>query len=158
MVQLSNPYVTTGETIPLTRRTFVGKVMSLLFNTLLRFVKAFLPRSKHLLIWWLQSPCKMILEPEKLKSFTVSIFPPSICREVMGQDTMISIFSMLSFNQLFHSLLSPSSRGSLVSLHFLPLGWCHLHIRGCWHFSWPSWLQLVIKPAQHFTWCTLHID
>jgi len=72
MVQLSHPYMTTGETIASTRQTFVGKVMSLLFNTLSRFVTAFLPRSKRLLISWLQSPSAVILEPEKIKSLTVT--------------------------------------------------------------------------------------
>ena len=76
----------TGKTIALTRWTFVGKVMSLLFNMLSRFVIAFLPRSKHLLISWLQSPSAVILEPKEIKSVTVSIVSPSICHEVMGQD------------------------------------------------------------------------
>ena len=83
MVQLSHPYMTTGKTIALTRWTFVGKVMSLLFNMLSRFVIAFLPRSKHPLISWLQSPSAVILEPKKIKSVTVSIVSPSICHEVM---------------------------------------------------------------------------
>ena len=94
IVQLSHPYMTTGKTIALTRWTFVGKVMSLLFNTLSRLVITFLPRSKCLLISWLQSPSAVILEPRKIKSATVS---PSICHEVMGQDAMILIFWMLSF-------------------------------------------------------------
>ena len=80
MVQLSHPYMTTGKAIALARWTFVGKVMSLLFNMLSRLVIAFLPRSKHLLISWLQSPSAVILEPKKLKSVTVS---PSICHDVM---------------------------------------------------------------------------
>ena len=80
-VQLSHPYMTTGKTIALTRWTFVGKVMSLLFNMLPRLVRTFLPRSKHLLILWLQSPSAVILEPQKIKSDTVS---PSISHEVMG--------------------------------------------------------------------------
>src|SRR5574341_863052 len=83
-VQLSHPYMTTGKTIALTRRTFVGKVMSLLFNMLSRLVITFLPRSMHLLISWLQSPSAVILEPPKIKSVTVS---PSICHEVMGPDS-----------------------------------------------------------------------
>ena len=86
MVQLSHPHMTTRKTIALTIRTFVSKVMSLLFNTLSRFVIALLPRSKHLLISWLQSPSAVILEPKKTKSVTVSIFSPSICHEVMGLD------------------------------------------------------------------------
>ena len=77
IVQLSHPYMTTGKTIALTRRTFVGKVISLLFNMLSRLVIAFLPRSKHLLISWLQSPFAVILEPAKMKSVTVSIVSPS---------------------------------------------------------------------------------
>ena len=103
MVQLSHPYMTTGKTIALTRQTFVGKVMSLLFNTLSRFVIAFLPKSKCLLISWLQSPATMvilepqkiksavILEPPKIKSVTVSIVSPSICHEVMGPDAVIFV-------------------------------------------------------------------
>ena len=83
-VQLSHPYMTTGKTIALTRQTFVGKVMSLLFNMLSRLVITFLPRSKRLLISWLQSPSAVILEPPKIKSATVSIVSPSICHEVMG--------------------------------------------------------------------------
>ena len=109
MVQLSHLYMTTGKTIALTRWTFVGKVMSLLFNTLSRFVIAFLPKSKHLLISWLQSPSSVILEPPKIKSLTVS---PSTCHEVMGPDAMILVFWMLSFKPTFHSPLSLSSRGS----------------------------------------------
>ena len=86
---LPSPYMTTGKTIALTRQTFVGKVMSLLFNTLPRLIIAFLPRSKRLLISWLQSPSAVILEPTKIKSVTVSIVSPSICREVMGPDAII---------------------------------------------------------------------
>ena len=91
-VQLSYQYITTEKTIALTRRTFVGKVMSLLFNTLSSLVIAFLPRSKHLLISWLQSPSALILEPQKIKSDTVSTVSPSICHEVMGPDAMILVF------------------------------------------------------------------
>ena len=84
--------MTTGKTIDLTRQTFVGKVMSLLFNMLYRLVVAFLPRSKCLLISWLQSPSAVTLEPKKIKSVTVSIVPPSVCHEVMGPDAMILVF------------------------------------------------------------------
>ena len=84
--------MTTGKTLALTRQTFVGKVMSLLFNMLSRLVKTFLPRSKHLLISWLQSPSAVILEPEKIKSNTISTVSPSISHEVMGPDTMILVF------------------------------------------------------------------
>ena len=92
MVQLSHPYMTTGKTIALTRWTFVGKVMSLLFHMLFRLVITFLPRSKHLLISWLQSPSAVILEPPKIKSLTVPIVSPSICYEVMGPGAMIFAF------------------------------------------------------------------
>ena len=92
IVQLSRPYMTTGEAIALTRWTFVGKVMFLLFNMLSRLVITFLPSSKRLLISWLQSPSTVILEPPKIKSVTVSIVSPSICHEVMGPDTMILVF------------------------------------------------------------------
>ena len=87
-VQLSHPYMTTGKTIALTRWTFVDKVMSLLFNVLSRLIITLLPRSKHLLISWLQSPTAVILEPRKIKSATVSTVSPSICYEVMGLDAM----------------------------------------------------------------------
>ena len=92
IVQLSHPYMTTGKTIALTRQTFVGKVMSLLFNMLSISVITFLLKSKHLLISWLQSPSAVILEPPKIKSDTVSTVFPSICYEVMGQDAMILVF------------------------------------------------------------------
>jgi len=92
MVQLSHPYMTTGKTIALTIWTFVGKVMSLLFNMPSRFLIASLPRSKHLLISWLQSPSAVILEPKKIKSVTVSIVSPYICHEVIGPDAMILVF------------------------------------------------------------------
>ena len=91
-VQLSHPHMTTGQTIALTRWTFDGKVMSLLFNMLSRLVITVLPRSKHLLISWLQSPSAVILEPRKIKSDTVSTVFPSIYHEVMGSDAMIFVF------------------------------------------------------------------
>ena len=94
-------YMTTGKTIALTRWTFVGKIMSLFFNMLSRLVIAFLPRSKHLLILWMQSPSSVILEPRKIKSSTVPIVFPSISHEVMGLDAMILVFWMLSFKQTF---------------------------------------------------------
>ena len=96
MVQLSHPYMTTGKTIALTRQTFVGKVMSLLFNTLSKFVIAFLLRKTCLLISWLRSPSSVILKPKKIKSATVSIVSSSICHEVMWPDAMILVFWMLS--------------------------------------------------------------
>ena len=87
-VQLSHPHMTTGKTIAVTIQTFVGKVMSLIFNTLSRFVIAFLPRSKHLLISWLQSPCTVIWEPKKIKSVTVFIVSPYVCDETMANYSM----------------------------------------------------------------------
>ena len=101
IVQLSHSYMTTGNTIALTKWTFVGKVMPLLFNMLSRLVIAFFPRSKHLLISWLQSPSAVILEPKKVKSVTVSIVSASICHEMMGPDAMILVFWMLSFKPTF---------------------------------------------------------
>ena len=92
IVQLSHPHMTTGKTIALTRWTFVDKVMSLLYNMLSRLVITFLPRSKHLLISWLQSPSTVILEPPKINSAAVSTVSPSICDEVKGLDAMILVF------------------------------------------------------------------
>ena len=91
-IQLSHPYMTTGKTIALTRRTFVSKVISLLFNILSRLVITLLPRSKRLLISWLQSPSAVILEPKNIKSDTVSTVSSSISHEVMGPDAMIFVF------------------------------------------------------------------
>ena len=110
IVQLSHPHMTTGKTIALTRRTFVGKVMSLVFNMLSRLVITFLPRSNCLLISWLQPPSAMILETPKIKSATVSTVSPSICHEVMGSEDMILVFWMLSFMPTF-------------SLSSFPFGW-----------------------------------
>ena len=111
-VQLSHPYMTTGKTIALTRQTFVGKVISLLYNMLSRLVITFLPSSKHLLISWLQSPAAVILEPRKTKSDTVSTAFPSIYHEMMRPNAMILVFWMLSFPNLltywvqhFHSTI-----------------------------------------------------
>ena len=101
IVQLSHPYMTTGKIIALTRWTFVGKIISLLFNMLSRLVITFLPRRKRLLISWLQSPSAVILEPPKIKSATVSTVSPSISHEVMGPDAMILVFWMLSFKPTF---------------------------------------------------------
>ena len=100
IVQLSHPYRTTGKTIALTRWTFVGKVMSLLFNMLSRLVITFLPRSKHFLISWLQSPSAVILEPPKIKSAIVSTVSPSICHEVIGPDDLCFLNVELSANFL----------------------------------------------------------
>ena len=107
------------KTIALTIWTFISKVMSLLFNTLSSFAIAFLTRSKHFLISWLQSLSTVILEPKEIKSVTASTFSLSICHEVMGPDAIILVFECWVLSQLFHSPPSPS-RGSLVPLHFLP--------------------------------------
>ena len=118
IVQLSHPYMTTGKTIALTRRTFVGKVVTLLLNMLPRLVIVFLPRSKHLLISWLQSPCAVILEPPKIKCHCFHCFPIYL---PWSDGTGFHDLSFLNveFYQLFHSPLS-SSRGSSVPLCFLP--------------------------------------
>ena len=119
IVQLSHPYMTTGKTIALTRPTFVSKVNSLLFNILSRLVITFLQRSKCLLISWLHSPSAVILVPRKIKSVTVSIVSP-FAMKWWHWRPWSSFFECWVLSQLFQSLLSPSSRGSLVSLHFLP--------------------------------------
>ena len=116
IVQLSHPYMTTGKTIVLTRWTFVGKVMSLLFNMLSKWVITFLPKSNHPLISWLQSPSAVILEPPKLKSLTISIVSPSIYYEVMGLDAMIFVFWMLSYKPTFSLFLFHFHQEALSSL------------------------------------------
>ena len=132
MVQLSHPYMTTGKTIALTIQTFAGKVMSLLFNMLSRFVIAFLLRSKCLLVSWVQSPSNVTLEPKKIKSCHCFHCYILYLPEVMGLDAMILDNWMLSFKPAF----SLSSFTFIKRLCFLPLGWWHLHI----------WL-LVFLPA-----------
>ena len=114
IVQLSHPYMTTGKTIALTRWTFDGKLMSLLFNTLSRLVIALLPRSKCLLISWLQSPSAVIVEPPNIKSVTVSTVSPSISQEVMYWMPWSQFFERRILSQLFPFPLSLSSRDSLV--------------------------------------------
>ena len=105
IVQLSHPYMTTGKTTALTIWILAGKVISLLFNMLSRLIIAFLPRSKHHLILWLQSSSAVILEPPKIKSVTVSIVSPPMCHEVMGPDAMILVLWMLSFKPTFSTFL-----------------------------------------------------
>ena len=151
MVQLSYLYMTARKTIDLTIYTFVGKVMSLLFNILSRFVISFLPKSKRLNFVTAGTICSDSGAQEneiQHRFHWLHIY----LHEMMGLDAIIFIFWMLSFNQLFHSPLSPSSRDTLVSLHFLPLNWYHVHMWGCWYFSQQSWFQLVSHPAQHFVW------
>ena len=150
--------MTTGKTIALTIWTIVGKVVSLLFNMLSRFVITFLPRNKRLLISWLQSLSAVIFGTAQNKVCNCfhcfPIYLPwsdrTVCHDLCFLNVVLS--------QFFHYLLSLSSRGSLVPLSFLPLEWYHLHVWGCWYFSWQSWFQLVSHSVQHFTWCTLHIS
>ena len=180
MTQLSHSCMTAGKTEALTIQTFVGKMMSLVLNMLCRFVIAFFPRSKCLLISWLQSLSAVIFGAQEnkiyhcyhffpiylpwsvgtrchdLSFFTLSVYfffnlnLFILIQEAWGWCTgMILGFWMLNFKPAF-PFSSPSSRGSLITLLFLPLGWYHLHIWGCWYFSWQSWCQLVIHPAWHF--------
>ena len=120
-----------------------------LLNMLSRLVITFLPRSKCLLVSWLQLPFAVILEPKKIKSVTISIVSPSISHEVMGLDAVSLVFWMLSFKPAF-SLSSFTSRGCLVPLCFLPLEWYHLHIWDCWYFSQKSWFQFGIHLSLAF--------
>ena len=147
--------MTTGKTIALTRQTFANKVMSLLFNMLSRFDIAFLPRSKHFIISWLQSPSAVNLETKKIKSVTVSFVSPSICHEVMGLDVMIFVFWMLSFKPTF-SLSSFTFIKTLFHFSSLP-AIRMVHIRGYWYFSWNLDSSLC-HPAKAFSWCTPHIS
>ena len=158
MVQLSHPYMTTGKTIALTRWTFVGKVMSLLFNMLSRLVITFLPRSKHLLISWLQSPSAVILEPKKIKFLTVSIVFPYICHEVMGPDAMILVFWILSFKPTF-SLWSFTlikklfSSSSLSAVRVVSSAYLRLLV-----FLLEILIPACASSSSAFSWCTLHIS
>ena len=141
MVQLSHPHMTTGKTIALTSRTFVSRVMSLLFNMLSRLVIAFLWRSECLLISWLQSPSAVTLEPKKIKSVTVSIVSPSMCHEVMGPDAMILVFWMLSLSQPFHSLLA------LVKRFFSSSSPCDIRVVSSAYLRLLIFLQAILIPA-----------
>ena len=150
MVQLSHPYVTIGKTIALTGWAFVSRVMSLLFNMLSRLVIAFLPRSKPLLISWLQSPSAVILEPPKIKSVTVSTVSPSICYEVMGPDAVIFVFSMLSFKPTFSLstftfIKRRFSSSSLSAIRVVSSAYLRL-----WIFLLAILIPAVIHPAQRF--------
>ena len=153
VVQLWHPYMTTGKTIALARWTFVGKVMSLLFNMLSRLVIALLLRSKRLLTSWLQSPSAVILETPKIKSLTVS---PSIWHEVMVLDAMSLVYCMLNFKPTFSFssftfIKRLFSSSSLSALRVASSAYLRLLI-----FPLKSWFKLVIHPAWHFAWCTLH--
>ena len=130
VVHLSHLYMTAGKTIALARRIFVSKIISLLFHMLFRFVIAFLSRSKHLLISWLQSLFAVILEPQENKVCHCFHCFPNYLPWSNGTRCHDLSFLNVVLSQLFHSPLSPSSRSSLVPLCFLPLGWYHLHIWG----------------------------
>ena len=147
--------MTTRKAIALTRWTFVGKVMSLLFNMLSRLVITYLPSSKHLLISWLQSPSAVILEPPKMKSVTVS---PYICHEVIGPDAMILVFWMLSFKPTF--LLSSFTFIKRALSFFF--AFCHIGVVICISRLLLFFLEVLIpacaSSSLHFGWCTLHIN
>ena len=154
MVQLSYPYMTTGKTIALTTWIFVGKVMSLLFNTLSRFLLAFLPRSKHLWISWLQSPSAVILEPKKIVCYCFHCVSPSVSHELMGLDALILVFWMLSFKPAF-SFSSFTFIKRLFSSSYLSairvVSSVYLRL-----LIFRPAILLVLLPAQDFSWCTLH--
>ena len=156
MVQFSHRYMPTGKNIALTVQTFVGKMMFPLLNMLSRFVIAFLQRSKHLLISWLQSSSTVVWKPEKRKSVTASPFSPSFGMKRL--DAMILLgFWMLSFKPAFSlcSLILIRRLFSLSSLSAIRVEWYHLHIWGCWCVSQQCWFPLVLHPARHFGWWTL---
>jgi len=137
-------------------QTFVGKVMSLLFNVLSSFVIAFLPRSNIFLFHGCSHHPQWFLDPKKIESAIASTFSPCIWHELMGQDAMILVFWMLSFKPAF-SLSSFTLIKRLFSFSsLLSLKWYHLHIWGCWYFSWQSWFQPVSHLAHLFPWCALH--
>ena len=142
IIQLSHLYMTIRKTIALTMWAFVGKVLSLLFNMLSRFVIAFLPWSKCLLISWLQSPSAVILEPKKIKSVTVSIVFPCIFHEVMGPDAMIFVFWLLSFKPAFSlsffTLIKRLFSSSLLSV---------IRVVSSGYLGWLIFLQVILIPA-----------
>ena len=147
----SSHILTTGKTTALTIYTFVHKVMSLLFNTLPRFITAFLPRSKHLLISWLQSPSAVTLEPKKIKFVTVSTFSSSICHEPMRLDARISVFWMLNFSLSSFTLIKSLFSFSLLSaIRVVSSTYLRLLI-----FLPAILIQLVIHLARHFTLMSL---
>ena len=150
--------MTGGKSLSLTRRIFVGKVVSLLFNIRSRLIIAFPPRSKHLLISNLQSPFRVILEPKKLESVTLYIVFPFICHEVLGLDAMMLVFWMLNFKPVF-SLSSFTfikrvfSSSSLSAIRVVSPANLRLLI-----FLPAILIPACVYPTWHFTWCTLHIN
>ena len=149
--------MTTGKTIALTRWTFVSTLMSLLFTMLSRLIITFLQRNKHLLISWLQSPSAVILETKKITSVTVSVISPPTCHEVLGLDTMILVFWMLSFKSSFllfsFTFIKRLFSSSLSAIKVVSTAYLRLLI-----FSKQSWFRLVLHSAQHFAWCILCIS
>ena len=137
----------------------VGHDWSNLAAAAARLVIVFLPRGKYLLISWLQSPSAVILDPKKIKSITVSIFPPIDLPWHDGTRCHDVSFLNSEFQDGFFTLLFHLHQELLMkAICFLPKGWCHRHIWGYWYFSWQSWFQLVLHPAQYFAWCTLHVS
>ena len=134
----------------------VSKVMLLLFKMLFRLVIAFLPKSKFLNFMAAVTICSDTGAQQNKVCHCFCCFP-STCHWLLGPDAMIFFFWILSFKSAFSLSLSPPTRGSLVPLFFLPLGWCHLHVWGYWYFSQQSLFQLMLHPSRHFTWCTLYI-
>ena len=158
MVQLSHRYMTTEKTIALTIGTFVRKVMSLLFSMLSRFVIAFLPRRKYLLISRLQSPSAVILELKKIKSVTVSIFPHLFAIKWWNWMPWSSFSECWALSQLFHSPLSLSSRdffssSSLSATRVVSSAYLRLLV-----FLLAILIPACASSSQHFSWCTLHIN
>ena len=150
IVQLSHPYMTTGKTIALTRRTFVGKVMSLLFNMLSRLVIAFLPKKVSFHFMAAVTICSDFGASQNKIYHCFHCFPIYLPWSQFSECWVLS--------QLFHCPLSLSSRGSLVLLRFLPLGWCHLHIWGYWYFSQQFWFQLVLHPGFHMMYSACNLN
>ena len=150
VIQHSPLYMTSQKTIDLNIRTFLSKMMSLLFNMQSRFIIAFLPRRMHLLISWLQSPSAVTLEPKKIKSVAASTFPPSFCHEVMGLDAKILVFWMwsfkLSFSLSFFTFIKRFFRSS--SLSAIRVAYLRLLI-----FLLAILFKLVVHAAWHLAWC-----
>ena len=157
MIQLSHPFMTTGKIIALTVRTFVGKVMSWLFNTLSRFVRTFLPRSKCFFNFRAAViVCSDFGSQENKICHCFHFF--TLCLP-WGHGTGyhgLSFFWMLSFHPAFSLSSFTFIKKPFNSSSFLPFEWYHLHIWGYWYFSQQSWFQFVSHPAWYFTWCTLH--
>ena len=156
MVELSHPDLTTGKTIALTRQTCVSKIMSLLFTMLPRVLIAFLPRSKSLLISWLQSPSAVILEPKKIKFLTVSIISPSICHEVMGLDAMNQFsecWVLPTFSASYFTLIKRLYSSLLSAIRVVSYAYLRLLI-----FLLTILIPACASSSPTFRWCTLHIS